>query len=126
MSVSDLFATLNAALSTEVGKAAAKKVDEVVTYEFPDTKKTYVMDLTACKAFEGTHDDPACTFRMDESVFLQLAGGKADPMGLFMEGKIELDGDTDVAMKLQKVMNSLKGVKLPDGVKLPPGVKLPQ
>eukprot|EP01061_Rhynchopus_euleeides_P027674 TRINITY_DN44_c0_g1_i1.p3 TRINITY_DN44_c0_g1~~TRINITY_DN44_c0_g1_i1.p3 ORF type:complete len:113 (+),score=70.96 TRINITY_DN44_c0_g1_i1:69-407(+) len=101
------FQKINEALSTPEGKEAAKKVNEVISYEFPDTGAEYVMDLKAAKAYKGKHDDPAVTFKMDEKVFLDLASGKADAMGLFMEGKVELDGDTDVAMKLQKVLKAL-------------------
>ncbi|KAJ9447242.1 hypothetical protein DIPPA_04123 [Diplonema papillatum] len=103
-----LFQKIDAALKTPEGKAASKKVNEVIMYEFPDSGKSFVMDLKQAKAYKGTVEDPACSFKMDEPVFLQLASGKADPMGLFMEGKIELDGDTDVAMKVGKVLKAVK------------------
>eukprot|EP01064_Diplonema_japonicum_P007590 TRINITY_DN1522_c0_g1_i2.p2 TRINITY_DN1522_c0_g1~~TRINITY_DN1522_c0_g1_i2.p2 ORF type:complete len:113 (+),score=53.01 TRINITY_DN1522_c0_g1_i2:69-407(+) len=103
-----LFNKMAQALATPAGQAAAKKINEVITYEFPDTGASYVMDLKAGKAYKGTFDDPACTFKMDEKVFLELSSGKADPMGLFMEGKIELDGDTDIAMKIGKVLKALE------------------
>ena len=104
------FVKINEALNTAEGKAAGKKVNEVIAYEFPDTGKFFVMDLKNGKAAAGKDDDAACTFKMDEKVFLDLAGGKADAMGLFMEGKVELDGDTDVAMKLTKVLKALGDV----------------
>eukprot|EP00754_Rhynchopus_humris_P050919 Rhum_TRINITY_DN9230_c0_g1::Rhum_TRINITY_DN9230_c0_g1_i1::g.32265::m.32265 len=106
------FEKANAALQTEAGKAAAKKVNEVIVYEFSDTNRSFVMDLTKPAVHAGKNDDAACTFRMEEQVFLDLAAGKADPMGLFMEGKIELDGDTDVAMKLTKTLKALGDVKM--------------
>ena len=102
-----VFQKMAQALNTSVGKEAAKMVNEIITYEFPDTGASYVIDLKACKAYKGKCEDAAASFKMDEAVFVELAGGKADPMGLFMEGKIELDGDTDVAMKLGKVMKKL-------------------
>eukprot|EP00660_Eupelagonema_oceanica_P007033 gene7033-20517_t len=102
-----LFETMNAQLQTPQGKEAAKKVNEIIMYEFGDTGAKYVIDLKAGKVYKG-EAEAACTFKMDEPVFLQLVGGKADPMQLFMEGKMELDGDTDVAMKLGKVLKALK------------------
>merc|ERR1712124_100167 len=79
--------------------------NEVILYEFTDSGAKYVIDLKAAKAYKG-EAEAACTFKMDEASFLAMVGGKADPMQLFMEGKMELDGDTDVAMKLGKVLKS--------------------
>eukprot|EP00754_Rhynchopus_humris_P036155 Rhum_TRINITY_DN1803_c0_g1::Rhum_TRINITY_DN1803_c0_g1_i1::g.4974::m.4974 len=106
-----LFQQMAAALQTPEGKEAAAKVKEVITYEFTDSGAVYVVDLKNGKAYKGKHDDPACSFKMEEATFVQLASGKADPMQLFMEGKVELDGDTDVAMKLGKVLKKLGGKK---------------
>eukprot|EP00756_Hemistasia_phaeocysticola_P035411 Hpha_TRINITY_DN16582_c1_g1::TRINITY_DN16582_c1_g1_i3::g.134852::m.134852 len=103
-----VFQKMGDALATPQGQEAAKKVNEIIQYEFADTGNKFVMDLKAGKAYKG-EAEAACSFKMDEAVFLQLVAGKADPMQLFMEGKMELDGDTDVAMKLGKVLKSLGG-----------------
>eukprot|EP00662_Eupelagonemidae_sp_cell21_P037589 gene37589-31905_t len=66
------------------------------------------MDATTYSDSDSDSDSDSEEKGMDEAVFLQLVGGKADPMQLFMEGKMELDGDTDVAMKLGKVLKALK------------------
>ena len=102
-----VFKQMNEMLGTAKGKEAASKVNEIIMYEFADTGAKYVIDLKAAKAYKG-EAEAACTFKMDEAVFLQLIAGKVDPMQLFMEGKMELDGDTDIAMKLGKVLKSLK------------------
>eukprot|EP01065_Artemidia_motanka_P006128 TRINITY_DN129_c0_g1_i8.p2 TRINITY_DN129_c0_g1~~TRINITY_DN129_c0_g1_i8.p2 ORF type:complete len:111 (+),score=63.87 TRINITY_DN129_c0_g1_i8:61-393(+) len=102
-----VFQKMGEALASPQGQEAAKKVNEIIMYELGDDAK-WVMDLKAGKVYKG-EADAACTFKMEEATFLQLVGGKADPMQLFMEGKMELDGDTDVAMKLGKVLKSLGG-----------------
>jgi len=42
---------------------------------------------------------------------MSLVQGKADPMNLFMSGKLTLDGDMGLAMKLEEVLKPL-GEKL--------------
>eukprot|EP00660_Eupelagonema_oceanica_P014909 gene14909-13422_t len=71
-----LFETMNAQLQTPQGKEAAKKVNEIIMYEFGDSGVKYVIDLKAGKVYKG-EAEAACTFKMDEPVFLQLVGGKA-------------------------------------------------
>ena len=102
-----IFAKMHETLSTPAGKEAVSKVNEIIMYEFNEGKK-FMIDLKAAKVYEG-EAEAACTFKMDEADVLQLIAGKADPMQLFMEGKMELDGDTDVAMKLGKVLKALGG-----------------
>ncbi len=86
------------------------RISGIVHTRIPTAKgwKKFTIDLKAAKVYEG-EAEAACTFKMDEADVLQLIAGKADPMQLFMEGKMELDGDTDVAMKLGKVLKSLGG-----------------
>lgn len=55
---------------------------------------------------EVTNDDkPAdCTIKMDFSDFSDLIGGKLDGMTAFMTGKLKIEGDMGVAMKLQSIL----------------------
>ena len=53
-----------------------------------------------------TNDDTAadCTIKMDFSDFADLIGGKLDGMTAFMTGKLKIEGDMGVAMRLQRVI----------------------
>ena len=53
-----------------------------------------------------TNDDTAadCTIKMDFSDFADLIGGKLDGMTAFMTGKLKIEGDMGVAMKLQSIL----------------------
>ncbi|MBI3197918.1 MAG: SCP2 sterol-binding domain-containing protein [Rhodospirillales bacterium] len=53
-----------------------------------------------------TNDDKAadCTLKMDFSDFADLIGGKLDGMTAFMTGKLKIEGDMGVAMKLQTIL----------------------
>jgi putative sterol carrier protein len=53
-----------------------------------------------------TNDDKAadCTLRMDFSDFSDMIAGKLDGMTAFMTGKLKIEGDMGVAMKLQSIL----------------------
>ena len=53
-----------------------------------------------------SNDDKAadCTIKMDFSDFSDLIGGKLDGMTAFMTGKLKIEGDMGVAMKLQTIL----------------------
>lgn len=53
-----------------------------------------------------SNDDKAadCTIKMDFGDFADLIGGKLDGMTAFMTGKLKIEGDMGVAMKLQSIL----------------------
>ena len=53
-----------------------------------------------------SNDDKAadCTITMDFGDFADLIGGKLDGMTAFMTGKLKIEGDMGVAMKLQSIL----------------------
>ena len=52
------------------------------------------------------NDDKAadCTLKMDFADFAALIGGQLDGMTAFMTGKLKIEGDMGVAMKLQSIL----------------------
>jgi len=54
-----------------------------------------------------TNDDTAadCTIKMDFSDFADLIEGKLDGMSAFMTGKLKIEGDMGVAMKLKSILS---------------------
>ena len=48
--------------------------------------------------------DADCTIRVDKDDFIALTTGDLNPMMAFMSGKIKVDGDMSVAMKLQSLL----------------------
>ena len=50
-------------------------------------------------------DKPAdCTIKMSLSDLTDMIGGKLDGMTAFMTGKLKIEGDMGVAMKLQSIL----------------------
>ena len=58
-----------------------------------------------------TNDDkPAdCTIAMSKDDFEKLAAGTLDPTMAFMQGKLKINGDMGVAMKLQPLLAKARG-----------------
>ncbi len=53
----------------------------------------------------SNEDLPAdCTIRVSKEDFEKLAKGTLDPTSAFMQGRLKVDGDMGVAMKLQPLM----------------------
>jgi putative sterol carrier protein len=56
-------------------------------------------------AYEGTAN---CTMTMNSEVFNNMVKGSLKPTAAFMAGKLKIKGDMGLAMKLEKIMNSVK------------------
>ncbi len=54
----------------------------------------------ACKVKEGVAEDPTMTLTADGRYFGDVLLGKEDGMKGFMQGKLQLAGDLNLAMKL--------------------------
>lgn len=53
-----------------------------------------------CKVEEGVTEDPTMTLTADGEYFADVLLGKKDGMKGFMQGKLKLAGDLNLAMKL--------------------------
>ncbi len=69
---------------------------------------TYVVDLKqALRVTEG--DGPAgCTVLMSAADFVDLFEGRANGQALFFTGKLKVEGDMGLALKLQQLTGLLK------------------
>ena len=53
---------------------------------------------------QGSNDKPACTITMADSDFIAMVNKEANPMTLFMTGKLKVGGDMSLSMKLQSII----------------------
>ncbi len=69
---------------------------------------TYLVDLkSALKVTEG--DGPAaCTIRMSATDFVDLFEGRANGQALFFGGRLKVEGDMGLALKLQTLTDIVK------------------
>ncbi len=80
-------------------------VDAVYQFNIDgDNGGTWTVDLTKDSDFvsEGEADDPDCVVSMKESDFVDMYSGKLPGPQAFMMGKLKIQGDMSLAMKLQK------------------------
>lgn len=54
---------------------------------------------------EGRHADPELTLTTAAADWMAVINGESNPMGLFMQGKIKIQGDMQLAMKLQSLLS---------------------
>lgn len=79
--------------------------DKTVKFDFGDDGKLFVDGPNNAASNE---DKPAdATVRVSWEDFKSLAQGQLDPMQAFMSGKVAVDGDMSVAMKLQSLLSKI-------------------
>ena len=83
----------------------AKAIDAVYQFniEGPDGG-TWTVDLQECEVYEGEADDAQCTIFCTDEDFVAMQDGSLPAMQAFMQGKLRIEGDMALAMKLQQVL----------------------
>lgn len=88
---------------------AAGDLDAVLQFNMTGEKSgefyAVIKDGT-CATEEGKADNPTTTFTVDGQDWLDLTAGKADGMSLFMQGKLSVEGDMGLAMRLQSLFKN--------------------
>ncbi|HET6437745.1 MAG TPA: SCP2 sterol-binding domain-containing protein [Anaeromyxobacter sp.] len=67
---------------------------------------TWAVDCTAPggKVTAGAAAQPRCTVASTDKDFLGIVNGKLNPQMAFMSGKLRIQGDMGLAMKLQQIL----------------------
>lgn len=63
-----------------------------------------VDDGAATVTVTGSQDPADCVIATDEQTFLGVVNGEQNPMGAFMTGKIRVDGDMGLALRLKDLV----------------------
>lgn len=75
------------------------KVNAIINFKFDEG--VIHLDDTTSPTFVGNEEkNAACTIRLSLDNFEKLMSGDLNPMMAFMMGKMKIDGDKGVAMKL--------------------------
>lgn len=81
----------------------APGIDAVIQYHLTGNQGgDWIITLKddACKVAEGIAENPKMTLTADAEEFHDILLGKMDGMAAFMQGKLKLAGDLNLAMKL--------------------------
>ncbi|KAF7994823.1 hypothetical protein HCN44_004295 [Aphidius gifuensis] len=106
--IENIFKAIKANISPELVKKTA------AVYQFNltgDESGTWFIDLKNGNGSFGKgqpSQSPDATLTMDSKNFFGMFTGKLKPSTAFMMGKLKIDGNLQTAMKLEKLMSSLK------------------
>jgi putative sterol carrier protein len=65
---------------------------------------TWRLEADGDRVVVSESDAPAdCVIRTDERTFLRIVGGEQSPMGAYMTGKVRVEGDLGLALKLREL-----------------------
>ncbi len=92
-------------ITTKMKEGASKKSAFGNSVKFSTDQGVVYIDGNQTPPVVTNDDkDADCTIKMDFSDFSDLIGGKLDGMTAFMTGKLKIEGDMGVAMKLQSIL----------------------
>lgn len=76
-----------------------------VSYRFDiEGAGSWRLEADGERAIVTESDAPAdCVIRTDENTFLRIVRGEQSPMGAYMTGKVRVEGDLGLALRLREV-----------------------
>jgi putative sterol carrier protein len=102
LTVSELMEKMPGAFIAEKGQG----VDAVIQFKFTGAEAgdwNATIKDGKVNVGRGTHPSPKMTLTADSSDYVKIFTGELDGMQAFMQGKIKLAGDLNLAMKLMQM-----------------------
>lgn len=100
------------AIEKQINPELVKKVQGVYLFQVTGAEEgLWHLDLKNGNGSSGKGKPdatPDCTLSMDSKNFFDMFSGKLKPSAAFMTGKLKITGNLQTAMKLEKLMSSLK------------------
>ena len=73
-----------------------------------DDGGTFLINMKDNPGITEVDGDAQCTIKMAASDYVDMVEGKANGQQLFFTGKLKIEGDMGLAMKLQKLTDMIK------------------
>jgi len=90
-------------LSERIDPERARALDASYRFDI-DGAGTWRLEADGDRVLVSESDAPAdCVIRTDERTFLRIVGGEQSPMGAYMSGKVRVEGDLGLALKLREL-----------------------
>lgn len=84
----------------------ASDMDAVIQFNFSGEEASdWIVTIKdgACAVEEGVHESPTMTFAADSQDYKDIVAGKINAMNAFMQGKVKLQGNMNLAMKFSEI-----------------------
>ncbi|AVU77223.1 MULTISPECIES: SCP2 sterol-binding domain-containing protein [Pseudomonas] len=93
------------AMKAKFNPAAAAGLDLVFGFNITDEDKQYALIVKdgTCELQEGENENANCTLIMDSETLKGIVSGDTDGMQAFMGGKLRVEGDMMLSMKLSEL-----------------------
>ena len=95
-------------MKAKFNPAAAAGLDLVFGFNITDEDKHYALHVKdgTCELEEGENPDANVTLVMDSETLKGIVSGETDGMQAFMGGKLKVEGDMMLSMKLSELFPS--------------------
>jgi putative sterol carrier protein len=89
--------------------AAVAAIGAIYKFELSgDGGGTFVMNLKDAVGVSETNGAADCTVKMSAENYVDMLQGRANPQALFFQGKLQVEGDMALALKLQGLTEILR------------------
>ena len=107
-SATDIFDNWSKTISANAD--SAKEIGAVYQFNINgDGGGNWILDLTKPEVRSGQEESAECTVTMDAGDFVDMVKGDVQGQQLFMLGKLMIEGDMGLALRLQQVFESVEG-----------------
>jgi putative sterol carrier protein len=91
-------------LPARIDPERARALDAAYRFDI-DGAGSWRVESEGDRLVVGESDAPAdCVIRADERTFLRIVRGEQSPMGAYMTGKVRVEGDVGLALKLRELL----------------------
>jgi putative sterol carrier protein len=106
-STREIFQKINEVLSADPSRTGGLQA----VYQFNisgDDAGVYqiILNSDGAKAVEGDPELPNCTLEIDSNDFKDMLEGKLNGTAAFMSGKLRVNGDLGLAMRLESILSA--------------------
>jgi putative sterol carrier protein len=78
-------------------------IDSIIQFKFTGSEVSewyLVIKDGKCEVTKGVHSEPKMTMTVDADSYIKISSGELDATMAFMKGKVKVNGDMNIALKM--------------------------